>query len=258
MSIARASVCALVGGAVGVGLWAGIVALTGYEVGFVAWAVGGLAGLGALMGAQGRGSVAIGVIAGAIALASILGGKFISARMWVDAEADERTGENAAKCSLAFDAASELEADGIELEWPDIDEPAAENGFGYPPAAWSRAEQAWGAMNETERAELVAAVTGDEAAERDVATGVVFALSVLRPASLLWLCCGIGTAYKLGATRAGETTEVGGITVTSNAKSEGPLRGVPAPVTGPLSSLPPMASAPDDGLPLMSRARDAA
>ena len=69
---------AAVGGVIGALIWAGIVLATNYEVGFVAWAIGGLVGLGsALLGGAGRTN---GVVCGVIALLSILGGKYMAAQ----------------------------------------------------------------------------------------------------------------------------------------------------------------------------------
>jgi phosphate/sulfate permease len=63
-----------IGGVLGAFLWAVIVWTTNYEIGYVAWAVGGLVGFGsALLGGSGQTN---GVICGVIALLSILGGKF--------------------------------------------------------------------------------------------------------------------------------------------------------------------------------------
>ncbi len=68
---------AATGGAVlGAGLWALIANLTGYEIGYVAWAVGGLVG-GAAAAAGGRGAGS-GVLCAVLAVAAILGGKFVA------------------------------------------------------------------------------------------------------------------------------------------------------------------------------------
>jgi len=67
---------ALAGAAVGAGVWALISILTGYEIGFVAWGVGGLVG-GAAAAAGGRGPVSGGT-AVAFTLVAILAGKAIA------------------------------------------------------------------------------------------------------------------------------------------------------------------------------------
>jgi hypothetical protein len=64
------------GAALGAGLWALISNLTGYEIGYVAWAVGGLVGGGAAV-AGGRGSTS-GVVCAAFAVVAILSGRWIA------------------------------------------------------------------------------------------------------------------------------------------------------------------------------------
>ncbi len=68
-------ICAGIGGLVGALVWGGIIALTGYEVGYVAWGVGGLVGFGALLGG-GRGANAATVAAG-VTVVAIFAGKVI-------------------------------------------------------------------------------------------------------------------------------------------------------------------------------------
>lgn len=63
-------------------LWAGIAYANGYEVGYVAWAIGGLVGGGMVLGG-GRG-VAHAGIAAALALVDILGGKVYGTHLLVE------------------------------------------------------------------------------------------------------------------------------------------------------------------------------
>lgn len=71
------------GGAVlGALVWAGIAALAGVEIGYVAWGVGALVGGGALLGGA-RGTMHC-VCAAALALAGILGGKLYGAHLLVE------------------------------------------------------------------------------------------------------------------------------------------------------------------------------
>lgn len=64
---------AVAGGLIGAAIWAAITYLTGYEVGYVAWAVGGLVGLGTVkLGGKGA---TLATAAGAIALGAMVLGK---------------------------------------------------------------------------------------------------------------------------------------------------------------------------------------
>lgn len=65
---------AIAAGIAGALIWAGISVATDYEIGYVAWAVGGMVGGAAMfMGAAGR---TAGIVCGVIALVSIVGGRF--------------------------------------------------------------------------------------------------------------------------------------------------------------------------------------
>lgn len=66
---------ACVGGAIGAGIWYAIVMATDYEVGYVAWGVGALAGFGMMMGVGGHDDRA-GILAGGIAGLALLAGKY--------------------------------------------------------------------------------------------------------------------------------------------------------------------------------------
>lgn len=70
--ILAGSVAGIVGGAI----WAGIVALTNYEVGYVAWGIGGLIGV-AMGRSTAQRSTQLAAIAAVIAIASLLLGKVL-------------------------------------------------------------------------------------------------------------------------------------------------------------------------------------
>jgi phosphate/sulfate permease len=69
----KALLAAIAGAVVGAALWALIAVATNYEVGYVAWAVGGLVG-GATAMAGGRGTTS-GMVCAGLAVAAILAGK---------------------------------------------------------------------------------------------------------------------------------------------------------------------------------------
>jgi hypothetical protein len=75
-------VFAAAGALIGALLWAGIACATGMEIGYVAWAVGGLVGGGMLLGG-GRGRVYASIAAG-LALVGILGGKYYGAHLLLE------------------------------------------------------------------------------------------------------------------------------------------------------------------------------
>lgn len=73
---ANAILGAVLGAIVGAIAWAGIAAVTGYEIGWIAWGVGGLVGLGAFL-MEGRGA-ASGIMCAVLAVLAILAGKFMA------------------------------------------------------------------------------------------------------------------------------------------------------------------------------------
>lgn len=62
--------------------WAGLIAGTGYEIGFLAWGIGGLVGFAALR-AGGRG-IGLAVMCGVFCLIAIVGGKWLAYRYIVN------------------------------------------------------------------------------------------------------------------------------------------------------------------------------
>jgi len=71
----------LIGGALGCGIWTAIAYYAQLEVGYVAWAIGGLAGAGCAMGARGYAGATSGLFACIIALAAIAAGKYFAGLM---------------------------------------------------------------------------------------------------------------------------------------------------------------------------------
>lgn len=82
------SLGAVVAGLISMGVWYGLVLATGYEFGIVAWGIGAVIGLAAVYLAKG-GGVSLGLIAGVVALASILGGQILVTKAYVDEILDE-------------------------------------------------------------------------------------------------------------------------------------------------------------------------
>jgi hypothetical protein len=77
---------ALVGAAFGTGLWAAVALITGYEIGIVAWAVGGMVGFGA-HALGGRGGTT-GTVCAILAVGSIFCGKLLGYQMTLSREMD--------------------------------------------------------------------------------------------------------------------------------------------------------------------------
>lgn len=141
---------AVIGGVMGAGAWVAIVHFTGYEVGFVAWGVGLLAGLGAMAMSGGRTSALGAVLAGLIALVAVLGGKAGMAYLKVDEVRtqlglDGSVGKEMAITAIAQDVQKEFAAKGVAMDdqWPKGVLKEDDPRVFYTPQVWAEAEQRW-------------------------------------------------------------------------------------------------------------------
>lgn len=85
--LARGTIGCLIGTSLGAALWVIIAVKTGYELGFIAWALGALAGFGMYIGSRGP-SMPGAVLAGAIAGLAIVVAKAIMVKMVIPGTAD--------------------------------------------------------------------------------------------------------------------------------------------------------------------------
>lgn len=160
----RAVIGGLVGGAIGALLWAGVVVFTGYEVGWIAWGVGGLVGFGVAKGNEdgGRSSTAAGTLAVVIAVLAIVAGKYagiqsimpsddeITAMFMADFEREEYL-----ISYVADEVVAEYVSQGRNVDWPSGTIPAqAAYEEDYPADVWAEAESRWVARSERERADF--------------------------------------------------------------------------------------------------------
>ena len=140
----------LIGGAIGALLWAAVTYFTGYEIGWIAWGVGGIVGFAVALGNSdhSRSPTAAGVLAVIITIVSIVGGKAIAVELLMPSDAEiwemftaNFEDEEYVLSFIADDVAMEFEADGKTLEWPEDSEASAE--VDYPADVWAEAERRW-------------------------------------------------------------------------------------------------------------------
>ncbi len=134
----------LVGGAVGAFVWAAVVYVTEYEIGWIALGVGGLVGFCVALGNKdrGRSPTAAGTLAVVITALSIVAGKYAAVEMLMPSDAElvgmftERFDDEEYVVSfLADDVAGEFRSAGREMVWPQGVDPAnASSQSDYPPA----------------------------------------------------------------------------------------------------------------------------
>ena len=155
----RALIGALVAGAVGAAIWGAISYYTHYEIGWIAWGIGALVGLGAHVGSGGQGGGAAGFIAGVVAVASVLGGKYAVVEIVGNADikqahadvdvrlAEMFNDENAFKVHMAHQLVDQASTDGRSLKWPEgKNDEDAEKAEDFPTDVWKDVEARWKAM----------------------------------------------------------------------------------------------------------------
>ncbi|MBI2568144.1 MAG: hypothetical protein HYV63_14030 [Candidatus Schekmanbacteria bacterium] len=103
----RAAVGGLIAALVGGALWGMLVKATGYEIGYAAWALGLLCGVGVLLASGGRRGPACQLVAVGSALFSVVFGKFVAFRLMLADEAQKEYGRELGDVLplLSFDSA---------------------------------------------------------------------------------------------------------------------------------------------------------
>lgn len=203
MRILVACAGGMIGGLIGAAAWAGITYATGYEIGWIAWGVGFIVGLGVRMGAGDTlHGVAPGLLATVIAVLAILGGKYAAVSLIFDkhlgnvkiAQSDEGH-----ITSYAYEIIEERQAGGKELAWPagkNLENAQAPADF--PPEVWQAATQKWKDLGD-------AGQQRERDAQHQLTRNLVEGLkwqafkSSFSLMDLIFFVLAIGTAFKLGA-----------------------------------------------------------
>ncbi len=206
----------LIGGAAGVVIWVLVGYLSQYEVGWIAWGVGFLVGVGvrygAYLGGQDEG-LAQGLLASVMAIGSIVVAKYMLFSILVggaDAEGlreivgEIRYDDEAMIASIADDVAQEMMDSGRTVNWPaGMTYEEAIRKADYPAELWRQAETRWNQLGAEEQQErkrqriLFAAALSEAASEPDF--GEFFS-----PWDLLWFALATITAYKIGVGTYGD------------------------------------------------------
>lgn len=209
---------AIVGGAtagtVGALVWAGIAYFTGYELGWIAWAVGGLVGFGVLLGSAGERSNTAGILAVVVAVISLLGAKYMTVQLLLgddeqitEALVSGLDDDELVISYLADDVAAHFTAEGRRVDWPvGVDPTQATTEAEYPVDVWAVAQDRWDGMSPTEREEfrdqLAAVVTANLTDAMDAIRGELAQVGFMGsfgPMDLLFFGLAVITAYKVAA-----------------------------------------------------------
>jgi hypothetical protein len=166
------------------------------EIGWIAWGVGVLAGLGAKFGAEGTAGKEVGVAAAVVALAGIALGKLAAVSLAVSGAISGGLSEEFLISYVADVVAEESAAEGHEFSWPSRDTEYPERAEHYPRDVWSEAERRWADTpardRESFRAELLQ--------EREAMAGEVMKAGFFESwaaMDLLFVLLAVSSAFKI-------------------------------------------------------------
>ena len=198
---------AIVGGFLGMLGWYFLIKATGFEIGYAAWGVGVLAGIGArILGHSG--SNVLGVSAGVCALVAIVGGQFLAAKSTVN-EIFDQAAKGAYESQLAY-AKDALQAiptgSDAEIRAFLAKEAAKEGGAADPNRMTDAEIQEFRQKKLPKLKELASGKRGSRDFDKEmqkVKESLVGDLLILKESlslfTLLWIFLGVGSAYKIAS-----------------------------------------------------------
>lgn len=201
-------IAGFMGGGIGGAIWVAVGYYSEYEVGWIAWGVGFLAGLGVRLAAQEEDGWMPGAAATAAAVVSVLLAKYAVVVLAVNAALGELsdfrvTDVDTMIAVQAQEVVEEFEEAGRKVNWPpETDSEDATIEEQYPPDVWAEAKKRWNQLPPREQQartkayeERVAETLGQLKAEiRSKAFSESFS-----PWDLLWFGLAAVTAFKLGS-----------------------------------------------------------
>lgn len=226
MSLLKMAIGGAVAGLIGAAIWAAIGYFTGLEIGWIAWGIGMLVGIGVrVVGSQeiatfdkvqkrmvrttvgAEGPVA-GMVASVLAVVSVLAGKYALVHLFLSAPAssiEDFLEDDAMISSIADQIVIEHESSGRTVSWPaGVAADEAYERADYPPEIWTEAESRWNAVPPEEKESLKAAqaqLIGEAFENLEGAESSMF-LASFGAFDLLWFGLAAVTAFRLGASAA--------------------------------------------------------
>ena len=213
MSFFKWLLAGVAGAAVGGIAWVGIGYFTNYEIGWIAWGIGLLAGLGVRAAAGGENTgAAPGIAAVAAAAAVVAVSKYAVIALFMQFDmaaqiANERPDFDSDEYAIVRTADEIIEAEyfasGKEVAWPaGVTYEDADTEAEYPPAIWAPARDKWTALSDDEKRSRREAwknqYEADIAEWLEVGQSEAFAES-FTPYDLLWFGLAMFTAFKVGS-----------------------------------------------------------
>jgi hypothetical protein len=204
VNVTRGYIGAVVGGLIGMAIWYGIIVITNYELGLIAWGVGGLTGFLAVVFAGGT-EKSIGVAAALCAIVAILGGeilatKHVSEKMIASLVGKDYDGRVAhAKEAVQAKSDDEIKTflakteseEGLKVEASSIDAARISEFKKKELPEYKKLAEGKMSRKEYEQDKL------DEV-KALIPFGLVLKESI-GVFTILWIFFGVGTAYRLGS-----------------------------------------------------------
>jgi hypothetical protein len=191
----------VIGGLVGAAVWAAIAHFAHREVGWVAWGVGGLVGLGVRVAAGDRDGPAFGVLA----VLAVLGGKFAAAHLIAGEVRDALVAvtDDDLMVPLAQAVVKERAAKGQKVMFlPGRSADTATELAEFPPEIRTEAAKRWNQLPPAEQQQRRAAETKQRAVF-GVIVGAGAREGIFRgsfsPYDLLWFGLATFTAFRIGS-----------------------------------------------------------
>ncbi|HBE70856.1 MAG TPA: hypothetical protein DDW52_22145 [Planctomycetaceae bacterium] len=207
----------LIGGAIGAVVGGLVWVLLGYyaniEVGYVAWGIGILVGLGVRFAAHLDSieeSEFQGVVAAAIALLAVITSKFVVFYLLVSGPMSSILDEAAESSSiddgtvmtmLADNVVEELEERGRTIRWPaGQNKETAVGEADYPPAVWKEASKRFENLTEADREDMLAERQQSLEELRSLLEAEMPTFTdTFSPMDALWIFLAVASAYKLAS-----------------------------------------------------------
>ncbi len=197
-------------GIAGAGIWAIIVVLTGFEIGWIAWGIGGVVGAAVAWGSKGS-FAAGGVIAVIITIVAIVGGKLATVEIVLGKDVKDINQTTAQIIQdddymiswIVTDIIYNMTQEGKKIDWPEgVDPENITSKADYPTEIWATAEESWNAGTDKKKADYRKVI------EKQIEANVQLYTTETRKAGFLgsfgaidifFFVIAIGTAYKIAS-----------------------------------------------------------
>lgn len=209
MSFGKWVLGGLLGGAIGATIWAGIVYSTHVEIGWLAWGMGALVGLGVRLAAGETVGPKPGLTAAVIAILTVYAAKFLTVYLIVsNLSTNVKIDVESMTSDLADQICRERAAKGLRINWiPGMTLETATKQQDYPPDVWKEATARWTKLGLAEQQQRMATRKKEMEAAMGALRGEIRSEAFKRsfgPLDLLWFFLATGTAFKLGSGLASE------------------------------------------------------